>query len=593
LDLIDEFHSEHGYSPGGKLCPTGEVEETSELRRIRDARRRVWQDDPKLERLVDLLTHKLRHTDTPCAVACEGCRAKRLKPAQAVALREVYEQRGGILPLRVGAGKTLVGMLIPTVLNARKPLLIVPASMKQDTLRYHAEYSRHWKTKRIEVVSYEFLSHPKHVNWLQEYAPDLIVGDESHGMAPGTKVLRRVSKYRRAAGSACTMVTMTGSIGGRSVRSYWGYSHLSLPGSAPLPKGFLEAQTWGMALDEKVLEELRVEPGALLQLGEYPPEAEPLVQARRAYQDRFTSTPGVVSTLEDIPAAKLRIWTTLLPLPAKLQADIAEMRLNYVTPGGEDFSSRLELFRHSTTLGAGLYSIWKPQAPKPWALCRREWKRFSREFLRTTPKWDSDVHTAMLIDAGRLDDGGVLAAWREIEPTFIPNPVPVWCDDTAVNYAADWLSRERGIVWVAQAEAGRRLEEMTGMPYFGRKAQDSQGRGVADHNGPMICSMQSCSVGKNLHYYNHKNLLLTVPPTNKRLEQLIGRTHRDGQSSDEVTVEILLTTRESFLALAQCVRDAEFNWATHGQPQKICYGQRNLGPVEDLLINPDMEISAP
>lgn len=587
-DLLGEFQTEHGFG----LARTVEtIGETEELRRVRDMPRRVWQDDPALPDLVRLLTAKLRHTNAPCKMPCEGCKATELRPAQAQLLREAYNGRGGIGSLRVGAGKRLLSFLLPTVLKARRPLLIVPGADKEDAPRLHAQYARHWRVAPVKIVTYEFLAHPTRKDWLAEYKPDLIVADESHKLSRGSIVSRRVGLYVRATG--CVLVPLTGTLAGRSILAYWHYAHWAMPGRAPLPRKLDEAQVWAQALDEKVLDEARPEPGALLQLGSYPAEAEPLVQARRAYQDRFTSTPGVVSTLEDIPSVGLTVRATVLELPAELAAAVKRMRKTWQTPAGEDFSDALTLFRHSITLGAGLFMRWDPAAPREWMDARREWHRFVRRVLSTSRRMDSIVHVAQAVDRGDLPDGGVLARWRALEPTFEPNPIPVWMDDTALKYAAAWLKQDRGIVWVAQVAAGERLSEMTGVPFFSSGACDRSGNHASTHDGPMIASVAACRERLNLQYSNWRNLFLTCPPKNTWIEQAVGRTHRDGQPKDDVSVEFLLTTRESFLCLKQCVRDAEMDWATHGQPQKLAYANRDLGPVEALLADPDMEVPGP
>lgn len=589
-DLLGEFQDE-GIPASPRLVSTS-VGCTKELQRVRDLPRRVWQDNPRLPELVSKLTAKLRYNHALCRTPCEGCKSRELKPAQAQALADAYGLGGAFLPLRVGAGKTLTSFLLPTVLREPSYLLIVPGSAQKDTRRYHQEHSRHWKLFPLKLASYQLLGHPKHVGLLDQLKPKLLVFDESQKLKdPRGKVAKRVRAYLRAnPGTQC--VFMSGSAGGRSLLQYWHYVPWALRAGAPVPRDEREAELWALATDEKVPDESRVEPGALLQLGTYPDGADPLVQARRAYQDRFTSTPGVVSTLEDIPSVGLKITVHELQLPAGLKAQIGHMRKTWQTPGGEDFSTGTELYRHSVTLGVGLYSRWEPPAPREWMEARRAWHKFGRDWLSRQRKYDSLVHCANLIDRGELVDHGVLAEWREIEPTFTPNPVPVWVDNTAIEYAAAWLQREQGLVWVAQRAAGVRLSELTGAPYFSTGGLDPAGRNVSECSGPMIVSMHSCREQKNLQGAHYKNLLLSVPPMGDWLEQLLGRTHRDGQPEDDVHAEIMLSTRESYICLAQCVRDSQRDWQMHGSPRKIIYGNRDLGHVE-LMLSEDAEPNGP
>lgn len=567
--------------------------QTAELVRVRDLPRRTWQDMPDLDRAVAKLTKVYRYSNKPCPEPCEGCKARQLKPAQAVALIEAYNYAGAFLPLRVGAGKTLTSFLLPTVLKAKRPLLIVPGSALEDTVRYHREHSRHWKLLPLTVQSYQFLGHPKHKDWLLEYQPDLIVADEAHKLKdPRSKVAGRLRDMFRAF-PECVFVPLTGSASGRSMLEYWHYLPWALHGRSPVPRKEREAKIWALATDEKIPDEARIEPGALLQLGKHDPADPPVTQARKAYQDRLVSTPGVVSTLEDIPSIGLQIRATELPLPAGLCRAVAEMRRTWATPGGESFSDGRDLYRHSVTLGAGVYYKWDPPAPQDWLDARREWHAFARDFLSRQRKYDSNVHVAQLIDLGKLADRGVLARWRAIEPAFVPNPVPVWVDDTTLKYAADWLVREAGLVWVAQHSVGVRLSELTGAPFFSTGGVDPAGRQVSQCSGPMIVSMHSCREQKNLQYAHYKNLLLTVPPRGDWLEQLFGRTHRDGQPEDDVFGEILLTTKESYRCLAQCVRDARRTWDQDGQPQKMCYANRDLGFVEMMIVDIDLDPPGP
>ena len=66
-------------------------------------------------------------------------------------------------------------------------------------------------------------------------------------------------------------------------------------------------------------------------------------------------------------------------------------------------------------------------------------------------------------------------------------------------------------------------------------------------------------------------------------EQSMGRTHRDGQQADEVTVEILMMCREAYSSMVYAIREAEYTTQTLGMPQKLTYATRDLGNVEALI----------
>jgi len=564
--------------PGGKY----HVRSTPELVRVRDLPRRDWEEDSA--EAVDLLTTWLQHSPQQCKPApCSCCRrVRRLNPAQAAFLREAHDLRGRVIcPFRTGAGKTLVTLLLGTVLARalgapQKTLLVVPANTLEKTRREAKDYAKHWRCAAVSLVSYELLSHPKHADWLEKCAPSVIVCDEAHKMKnPSTKAWRRIGKYIKAHRSTI-FIPCTASLAGRSIKEFWHYVLVAMRDGAPVPSAWAEANAWANAMDEKVPPEQRVGPGALAQLGPPPPPAEdkgPVHRTRRVFGNRLTDTPGVVSTNESLPPVTLLISSTALELPPELQAVVSGVRDSWTLPSGETFDHKWDLWRHSRTLGCGLYYHWDPPPPREWLDARREWHTFVREYLKTSRKWDSPVHVANLVDEGRLDDGGMLGRWREIRPTFEPVSVAEWVDDTAMRYAAQWLrDSPRGLCWVEYTPFGERLSDLTGIPYFSSGACDKSGRHIVDYpEGPAILSL-SLREGHNLQTRN-KNLILTCPPKGDRVDQLAGRTCREGQEEAEVSLEFLITTEESLLCLQQCFADARFAQAIDKQPRKLCYGQ--------------------
>ncbi len=58
-----------------------------------------------------------------------------LRHIQALALYDIGTVNGGFLPIGVGEGKTLISLLAPFVLNAAKPILLLPAGLQEKTQR--------------------------------------------------------------------------------------------------------------------------------------------------------------------------------------------------------------------------------------------------------------------------------------------------------------------------------------------------------------------------------------------------------------------------------------------------------------------------
>lgn len=572
------------------------VQETLELKRIRALPSYDWRTDQNLPQLRTWLNEWLQHTPAKCAPRCSCCKlVDGLNNVQVAGLVNAFRIKHGLVgALRVGAGKTLLGLLLPTVLAIESPVvMLVPAKLEKKTLFEGRDYAKHWRCAPVKVITYETLSHPANLELLTKLRPKAIIADECHKAGPKTKAWKRINKYVSATG--IPYYPMTGSLSDRDIMTYWTHVKLSLRDCAPMPRDLKEALIWAQAINEKIPDEARAEPGALLTLGPYDPNDPPEKQARNAYKYRFLSTPGIVNSYEDVPPIKLEMSARQVELPDGLRAVIELVRTEMVTPDGVAFSSKMDLWRHSRTLGAGLFYHWDPPAPEEWKRARRELHKFVTEYLRYHGKtMDSAVHVFSAITRGDLDDGGLLARWNEIEPTFTPNPVHTWVDDTLLMECAGWLQREenqRGLVWVEFRPFGERLSELTGVPYYSKGGMDPSGKLVDHHTGgPAIVSIK-CREGHNLQHWFDRSLFSVPPPKGGWVEQAVGRYHRTpGQEAEEVFAEFLLTTKETFQSLRQCYRDARMDEQSHGQSRKLSYAESTCS-LFDLIRDVDADLT--
>ena len=82
----------------------------------------------------------------------------RLRPVQALAIHAALTVGGLFGPMRVGAGKTLTSLLIPYVLDAKRPILLLPAHLIEKTKIEMAVLEKHWILPRnLRMVSYQAL----------------------------------------------------------------------------------------------------------------------------------------------------------------------------------------------------------------------------------------------------------------------------------------------------------------------------------------------------------------------------------------------------------------------------------------------------
>lgn len=525
------------------------VSYSGELRRIEALPRRRWVADP---RVTDLLTEELR----------QPAGEMRLWPVQAAALRDIVLQKGAFLPIGVGQGKALISLLAAAVLEAHRPLLLVPAQLREQTLAYVVpRMKEHWKLPALRVVGYSELSLAKNARMLEELQPDLIILDECHSVAHATagRTRRLVRYFREHPETMC--VAMSGTVSSRSIRDFAHIIRWCLKEGTPVPATWNELAEWADAIDEKVPDEQRVGPGALLRF------CAPGENVRQGFRRRLTETPGVVATESDKLGVSLRIVSRPLSVPQSVLRLMHSLRQTWTTPDGDLISEAVELWRHLRELALGFWYKWSVPPPRDWFDARREWKAWVRETLSHNQR---KLDTELQVWNECKNDSALPAAhpwhaWKRLKDTFEPHTVAEWVDDFALQECARWLE-DGGICWIEQVAFGQRLAQVSGKPYFGAGADE-----ILSCTAPSIIASQLAhSEGKNLQRYS-RCLITSMPASGKATEQILGRVHREGQEADEVVCEVFLHVPELRASFGQALADAKYIEDTFGNRQKLCY----------------------
>ncbi len=520
----------------------GAVRHTAELSRIIAIPRRPEMDLPSLATELTSLLKSPRGTMS-------------LRPVQALALHDIGICHGGFLPVGVGEGKTLTSFLAAYILDAKRPLLLLPASLIEKTERdRRLVYGPHWRVpSNIRLMSYEMLGRAQSAMDLETYKPDLIIADEVHRLKNRrAAVTRRVARWMHDHPET-RFVGMSGTIMRKSLIDFGHILRWALKDKAPIPKTQEELEEWASALDEcsagKPGDELsRLEPGALLQFAGREPTSSgsDLERARRGFRARLTETPGVVATAGDSERVDCSIYIRAHVLDVKpiTEKHFKTLRETWETPDGWPLSQGVDVWRHARELSLGFNYIWSPRPPKEWLEPRRAWSAFVREVLSHSRTLDSELQVAQACDAGRLANDE-LQAWRAVRDTFVPNTVAVWHDDTALHWCADWMRRP-GIVWTEHSFFASRLAELTGCPYYGAKGMTDAGQFIDDANPQVaaIVSIDANREGRNLQTKWSRNLVVSPPEGADVWQQMLGRTHRPGQLADEVEVDLIWGCRE-------------------------------------------------
>lgn len=504
----------------GKAVARAGIQRTNELLRIERLPRRDWQNAPDLAQITKEVTAALK---TPGGTM-------ELWLVQAAALRDFYDVHGLFAPVGVGAGKTLVTLLAPVVLEAQRPILLVPAALRDQTnLKVIPEMRKHWKLHRnLMVIGYEELSLAKNAELLETIQPDLIVADEVHNLkSTSAGRTRRVVRYMRAH-PGTVFVALSGTITKRSLRDYHhliAWSHKS--DLMPLPSGWRELQDWADVLDEKPPENRLVSAGALKvfcgKTIDEKTKRERDETPREGYRRRLVETPGVIATSDNDLGTSLEILERPMKAPVEIIRMISQMRATWETPNGDELVEAMELWRHAREMSCGFWYRWSPAAPKPWLTARKAWNVYVRETLKTNRRGlDTPLQVWRETEASEDAPGREQwNAWVKMRDTFKPNTVPVWVDDFLLKDAAAWVesrSKAGGIVWVEFDAFGRALAERTGKPYFGGGEKAS--REILDVKGTIIASIRAHGTGKNLERYS-ENLIVSPPPTGLVWEQCL------------------------------------------------------------------------
>lgn len=522
-----------------------QVRNTEDLKRILNLPRR--SSDGDYSKLVRDLTELLRTEKGTMT----------LRPVQALALHDIGVNGGALLPIGVGEGKTLIFALAAYILDAKRPMGLLPAGLIQKTERELRILSQHWLIPTtLRLYSYDMLGRSSAADELDNYSPDAIICDEVHRLKnSGAACTRRVARYM-AKNRSTSFVGMSGTIMRDSIRDFAPALFWALKEKAPLPLDPHELDEWSSAIEEpkasRYGEEIeRTKPGALLSLCS-PEELtkDEVTAVRSGFRRRLVETPGVVATggKGEHVGASIRITGKTYKLKPVSDEHFARLRNAMVTPDGWELLNGVDVWRHAKELAIGFHSIWDPRPPSDWLDPRKRWGAFVRAILSGSRTLDSPEQVETAVLAGKIDDGGALADWAGVKETYTPNIVEIWHDDTVIKIVSDW-AKKPGIVWTEHVFFAKRLAEETGMPYYGPQGLNAAGQYIEDSTAPtIIASTDANRDGKNLQHKWSRNLMVGPPDGWDAFQQCVARTHRPGQQADEVTVDVLLGCREHIKA---------------------------------------------
>lgn len=549
------------------------------------------------------------------ALRCPGSDA-RLRPIQAMGLREALECGGAFIMGAVGVGKTLITLLVGELMQEERVLILVPNGDKAKTEREFYEYRKDWKGtpgERYRLLGYSDVSRfPKDGYSIDRLwnglGPTMIVCDEADK-------LRRVDVARGASGLAlqindylvahpeCKLVALTGTPDKSGVKDYAHILQWCLRDGSPLPTDPDDLSDWADVIDKG---DLRCGRKVAIQLG-ISPDSD-VDEIRNAYQARLRSTRGVIISSEGFDGP-LTFEAVLVEPAACMEPHFKKLRKLNQRPDGWDLSpdppSEDEERRPDRVTEGGVWSVGRqlalgfcyvadPVPPQDWMDARRTYFRAVRACIRARLFY-TENQFRQAAARGELPKRHQRAysEWERMKPTFEPGSKPLWLSDHALNWCADW-GREPGIIFVDHVAFGIELEKRTGWKFYQQGGKDRHGKRVdalykkGQHaKETVICSRFSCGTGKNLQAWN-RMLFTGMPANNRDFEQAVGREHRSGQDRP-VHVDVLVGCKEHVESVAKVLADAarqtqtimvqkasQFDWTFPDViPEGIVYGDQD------------------
>lgn len=522
----------------------------------------------------------------------------QLRQDQADALQSAQDADGAFVVIDVGGGKTLTAMLMPAMLGIapQDALVICPAKLRKEAKNEWSHYRRQFDVpepgRELQYLSYTQVSHPNYVSRLEEDAPKLIVFDEIDKLRNWSSArTRRVLDYLSRHPDV-KVVGMTATIG--ELEEWWHLARAVLGERVPLPLAWDRMTRWARATDAAPLQYPtgRDHKDLHILADAYGIE-EPSSQRRRsraALRARLTNCQGMVFSTSGSCDVPIRFTEYKPALPTAIQEAIDHMHATWMLPNGDFVDDQLRLASYERQLALGFFykRVWEGGEDLELLYRGRAFDSAVRAVLKlrlrlidspkmvieSLAKWREGAPikfngagepaelTSRQHEAYQTLDAAAIE-WDEVKHREWPNTEPVWVTDEVLQDVVARHADDGTIIWYSHRAVAFRLREM------GLTVHLADEGTRPDPEERVVClSTHSHAVGLNLQAWN-KNIILTPSSKERNNHQLIGRTHRSGQESPEVSVVFMLNVQAGVRALRKAREEAKAFYEKTGIPRKL------------------------
>lgn len=491
-------------------------------------------------------------------------------------------------------------------------------------------------TVPVHLVSYSVLSLTKNSDLLDRLDPDILMLDECHRACGDSAINRRIKRFctekihrrerdlaegRPVRARAIRLLAASGTFENKRVQDTQMLCAYSLGTGSPLPLDPDEAVLWSAVMDPSRRNDRESDTARALYsaFGGGLPTAmdafadqlvtKPEKAVREGFCRRRMETVGVISASASSVNAAIYFSERKLKIPRAVQDALRIVRDEHRRPDGDELVDRMQQVTCARVVGSGFFNYWAfPKHPcscPPDRVRRCERCLLIDRWFARRKAYKKELRAQLLLGELNLDTEKLCEeaaarfwqeppykgklpkwacetwpAWKEVEDAVEHVERVEWIDDYVARDAAEWAQNNRGIVWFRSTPLGRKISELSGLPYFNGGPGCEQRLSAEKGDRSVILSIKALGSSTDGLQHKFSEQLIVEPPAsnggNEGMEQLLGRLHRDGQAADIVKTYGNFHILEFKDALRQVIVEAEFNYEMTKTKQRILLSDLDL-----------------